>query len=244
MSRELNTPLILWICAAVCAHFMVGEGGEQVAEFHDDGIAIASLGKRVRARILYSEQTFEVSSIGAEQESPVAPEAEVPKPPPPPPPAPPKPTATVAPEPPKPPPPEKKVAVVVKPDDPAKKLLPPPQIDHRIAVKQHVQANQEDNPQAHFLGDEANHVDKETVATQTSHDQDDPNPTPGGSHAGPQENVGDSDRTKIAESEEHAGDKRRFRAQRGHNRPCQAAMGESLARRASRIPAVRPRLPT
>jgi TonB family protein len=129
---------------------------------------------------------------------------------------PPKPVTPQAQAKPKEPPKEpKKIPVVAVPEDPAKKLDPPPQTDRRIAVRQHVQATQADNPTARFIGDEANHVDKETAATQTSHDQDDPTPTPGGNHAGPDKQMGDSDQTKIAESEEHAGDKNRAPGERG-----------------------------
>ncbi len=224
MTRDANTPLVLWICAAICAHYMFAEGGDTVARYHEDKLAIANLGEHVRERVRFTEQTFEVSTLDI---APKPADAEPPLEPP----APPKPTATPVPtvKPPPPPPPvaqkpppppvvkpAPKIAVQVVPEDPAKKLLePPPQTDKRIAVRQHVKANQADNPNARFVGDEANHVDKETVATQTSHDQDDPNPTPGGNHAGPSTNVGDSDRTKIAESEEHAGEKNRGPGERG-----------------------------
>lgn len=221
MTREPNTPIILWICAAVCAHFMFAEGGEQVARVHEDHSALEKLAYSVRSRVRSTEQTFEValntSSDKADDE-----QIE----PPPTPPPPPKPTATQKqPEPPKPPKPEEekkkapeqKVKVVVEEKDPVKQLQqPPPQTDHRIAVKQHVQdKKQEDNPNARFVGDEANHVEQETVATQTAHDQDDPNPTPGGNHAGPQDKVGDSERTKIAESEEHKGEQNRAPGEKG-----------------------------
>jgi TonB family protein len=222
MARDVNTPLVLWICAAVCAHFLLGEGGDTVAQFHDDRLAIATLGEKARERIRYEAQTFEVSSIDA----PGKETAEAP-PPPPEPSAEPTPPEKKKPEIPKPEPPkpqvkapeppqvEKKIAILPVPDDPAKKLEPPPPTDHRIAVRQHVQPNQEDNPNAHFIGDEANHVDKETASTQTSHDQDDPNPTPGGVHSGPDKRMGDSDQTKIAESEEHSGDKNRAPGEHG-----------------------------
>jgi len=216
-SREVNTPLVLWICAAICAHFAMGEGGDQIATFHDDGVALASLGARAREHVRGREQTFDVSSLEAEKETPPAPELAEPPPPPPPKP-PPAPTVTPPkPEAPKPPPPpEKKIAILPQPVASAQKPPePPPQVDHRIAVRQHVKPNQEDNPNARFLGDDANKVDKETVATQTSHDQDDPNPTPGASHAGPQGLVGDSDRTKVADSEAHAGEKNRGPGEKG-----------------------------
>ncbi len=96
------------------------------------------------------------------------------------------------------------------PEDPLK--------DRRIAVRQHVKANQQDNPKAAFIGDEANHVEKETVATQTSHDRDDEVPTPGASHrpASPSdEQPGDSDKTRIAESDEHRGEKNRAPGEKG-----------------------------
>ncbi len=222
MSRDVNTPLVLWICAAVCAHFLLGEGGDTVAQFHDDRLAIATLGEKVRERIRYEAQTFEVSSIDAPGK-----EATEPPVPPPEPSADPNKPETKKPDIPKPespkpparvpdaPKPEKKIAVVPVPDDPAKKLDPPPQTDRRIAVRQHVQPNQEDNPNAHFIGDDAIHVDKETASTQTSHDQDDPNPTPGGGHAGPDKRMGDSDQTKIADSEQHSGDRNRAPGEHG-----------------------------
>jgi TonB family protein len=220
MSRDANTPLVLWICAAVCAHFMLGEGGDTVAQFHDDRLAIATMGEKVRERIRYETQTFEVSSIDGPGKDTVEPLATPPEPPVPPPPELKKPD--VKPETPKPevkspepPKPEKKIAIVPVPEDPAKKLEPPPETDRRIAVRQHVQPNQADNPTAHFIGDEANHVDKETVSTQTAHDQDDANPTPGGVHSGPDKRMGDSDQTKIADSEEHKGDKNRAPGEHG-----------------------------
>ena len=82
-------------------------------------------------------------------------------------------------------------------------------------MRQHSAPNQADNPNAHFVADEANHVDQETAATQTSHDQDDPSPTPGGNHTGAVKEMGDSDQTKIADSEEHAGEKNRGPGERG-----------------------------
>jgi TonB family protein len=220
MMRDVNTPLVLWICAAICAHYLFAEGGDTVAQVHEDRMAIAGLGAKVRERVRFTEQTFEVSSIHVvEQNEPQA------VPPTPPPPPKPKEEAKAAPvTPPKPippkanePKPQKKIAVVVTPEDPAKKLLqqPQPQSDRRIAVRQHVKPNQTDNPNARYIGDEANKVEEETVATQTSHDKDDENPTPGGNHAGPEPKPGDSERTRIAESEEHPGEQNRAPGERG-----------------------------
>lgn len=219
MTRQANTPLLLWVCAAVCAHYMFAEGGDKVARIHDDHVALWSLASKVRERIRSQEQTFEVSSLDAvvkaEDDQPNA--EQPPKP---------KPERAKAEdekdkakaEAPKPPPPKpeepKKLLVVPSPNTPPPPP-PPPMLDRRIAVKQHADKDQPDNPNAKFIADEANHVQEESVATQTSHDQDDPNPTPGGNHAGPKGTVGDSDRTKIADSDEHAGEKNRAPGEKG-----------------------------
>ncbi len=218
MARNPNTPLILWICAAVCAHYFFAEGGGVVAQIHEDSNFIALLGRSVRERVKSSEQTFEVVIAEPTQEK----EAE---PPPPVPPPAPKPSAAQKPEitPPEkekpkkddPKKPEQKVAVLLKKEEQKAPDLVPQLSDKRIAVRQHAKPNQADNPNARFIGDEANHVEDESVATQTSHDQDDPNPTPGGNHAGPQNRVGDSERTKIAESEDHDGEKNRAPGEKG-----------------------------
>ena len=219
MNRDANTPLILWICAAICAHFMFAEGGGVVASIHDDKSYLARMAAVVRDRVRAEQQVFEVSSLDVGKPA----EAEPPPPPPPPPPPKDMPAPAVK-------PPEllreeakkaeekkkeeKKLAVVLKPEEKAPPP-PPPQMDKRIAVRQHVKPKQEDNPTARFVGDEANKVEQETVATQTSHDKDEENPTPGGNHSGPMEQAGDSERTKIAESEEHAGDKTHAPGERG-----------------------------
>src|SRR5208337_1119526 len=112
---------------------------------------------------------------------------------------------------------EQKPIVIVKKDEPKKPLVLPedPLKDKRIAVRQHAKPNQEDNPSAHFIADDANKVEKETVATQTSHDRDDVNPTPGGNHPGSEKSPGDSEKTRIAESEEHKGEKNRAPGEKG-----------------------------
>jgi hypothetical protein len=92
-----------------------------------------------------------------------------------------------------------------KPDALAQKPNDVPQLElqkkRAIAVRQHVKdKNQADNPDAKFLGDEANKVAEETQAKITSTDQDAPNPEPGaGNHEGkPGEDPGDSDQTRVA----------------------------------------------
>ena len=217
MLRAPETPLILWICAAVCAHFIFAEGGDQVATYHEDRSYIFQLGARARSAAHGKDQTFEI--LTNEDGQPSETEPEEPKPeakkeekkPEPPPEAPKEPKKPE--EAPKPP----EVKVVAKDEDPLKKLDQVPlKQDNRIAVRQHADKNQADNPNAKFIADEANKVEEETVATQTSHDEDDPNPTPGANKtAGPKDRVGDSDRTKIAESDEHKGEKDKAPGEKG-----------------------------
>ncbi len=237
MLRDVRTPLTLWICAAVFLHHMFAAGGEYVGEVADDHSALYGLAAKARSRAFLEERTIEVSleetpmppdplppdpnDPANVKPQPPAPEDEkkddkkdVPKPedkkkPEPKPPEPPKvtPPKPKAPEPPK-KDDDKKIAVVPKKAEPPPAPPPPDlQPDKRIAVKQIVKPDQKDNPDAKFIGDQANHVDKETRSTQTSHDQDSANPTPAGNHAGPTPDPGDADRTKIAESDEHKGNK-------------------------------------
>ena len=213
-SRGPEIPIVLWICAAVCAHFMMGGGTEEVSKqlrkYSDDRQYLSLLGAQARERTRASEQSFDIAvvDVGAkpkedEPEEPPAPppvaKKDEPKPEPP----------KKAEEPKKVEPPKQEVKLVVKPDDPLKKLDEQPlKADQRIAVKQHAQPKQDDNPNARFIADEANKVEEEKVATQTAHDQDDENPTPGANKtAGPKDHTGDSVRTKIADSDEHKGNK-------------------------------------
>ena len=197
MQRAPETPLILWICAAVCAHFIFAEGGDQVATYHEDRSFLYQLGTRARSAAQGKDQTLEIvtSDEGEPLQKPPEPadpdalkdelkKPEAPKP---------QPTVPPTPEPPV----QPELKVVVKPDDPLKKLDEVPlKNDSRIAVRQHAQKHQKENPSAKFVADEANHVEEESVATQTSHDQDDPNPPPGANKTpGPKDRVGDSERT-------------------------------------------------
>src|SRR5579859_4497304 len=218
-SRDVTIPLVLWICAAICAHFLFGTGGLVVAQMHDDRSLLWQLSREAAGLARQGDATFEVT-LGEPSEEPKT--EPLPPPPPPKPPNEPKP-APVAEKPPvKPPerkaPPEtKRVVILEKKDEESKPIVLPedPLKDRRIAVRQHAKADQEDNPTAKFVADEANHVEKETVASQTAHDRDDENPTPGGNHPGSQQAPGDSERTRIAESDEHRGEHDRAPGERG-----------------------------
>jgi hypothetical protein len=108
--------------------------------------------------------------------------------------------------PPAPPPP--KVAEEKAQEEKKEKPQEPIPMDRRLAIRQHVEKEQEDNPEANRIADQANKVEEETMARIRSKDQDDPTPTPGSAPGpkGPKDMVGDSDEEKSAQSEDKAGD--------------------------------------
>ena len=219
-SRDVTIPLGLWICAAICAHFLFGTGGLVVGQMQDDRSELWKLSRQASNLARQDGQTFEVSFGESSEDA----KNEPPPPPPPKPEEAPKPVATVEKKPPeKTPPkpevktPEPKKVIVVKKDEEKKQQQPLPDApDRRIAVRQHAKPNQEDNPNAHFIADEANHVEKETAATQTSHDRDDERPDARRAITrGATRQPGDSEKTRIAETEEHKGEKNRAPGERG-----------------------------
>src|SRR5580704_3659527 len=60
-SRDVTIPLVLWICAAICAHFMFGTGGLVVAQMHDDRSMLWTLSREAANLAKQGDQTFEVS---------------------------------------------------------------------------------------------------------------------------------------------------------------------------------------
>jgi len=218
-SRDVTIPLGLWICAAICAHFVFGSGGLVVAKVHDDRSELWKLSRIASGLAKQGEQMFEVS-LGDPSDEPKE-EAIPPKPPAPktPPPAPPEKAHQDTPKTPEErPKPEKRVLLVKKADDKKPLVMPEDLLkDQRIAVRQHAKPNQDDNPTAKFIADEANRVDQETRATQTSHDRDDEQPSPGATHRGTDRAEGDSEKTRVAESDEHKGEKNRAPGERGQD---------------------------
>lgn len=224
MSREVQIPLALWISAAIVAHLAGGGGAVEVAQTMKDRADLVGIVHALRGELRPGDTTFEILSIDTpatptEQpaEAPTAPAPSAPADSPAEPtPAKPDPVASVSPPvPPKPeepkpedPKPEEKKADVVAPPPPAPSAPPPPPPDGRIAVQQHVKPDQEDNAAAQRIADDANHVDEETMARLRSHDQDDANPNAGQRIAhGPTNELGNDDHDKVADSEEHQGDK-------------------------------------
>jgi len=230
MTREAQIPLFLWIATAVVAHLLWGGGVDRVSDVITEKVEIREFAASVRRFMRGDGRTVEIALLSedtAEPEpDPLTPEEKPPaedaldkdenadseeeKPIP----------SRSAPEEKKPEPakePEKKPEEEKK-EDPKKKEEEavvrelPTVPDKRVAVRQHVQdPNQEDNPDAEFVGNEANRVKEQTRASITSHDQDDPQPTPGGAAhtSGDPSEPGNAEETKIADSEDRAGEKDR-----------------------------------
>jgi TonB family protein len=223
-----------WINVAAWVHLGAGVAGYEVALKHDDEKALTTFAESIGSKIDRKQAPME---IDVATDGTTAPPVDTAAPPPPP-----KPTATQDPkkDPPKPPDPKKddpKKIDEPKKDEPKVAIAkptatqtaappPPPQPkDQRIAVKQHVKTNQDDNPNAHFIADEANHTDEESVATITSHDQDNADPKPAGDHQNASKDPGDSDNQRIADSDEHKGEPNKAPGEKGtefdvlHNEP-------------------------
>ena len=94
-----------------------------------------------------------------------------------------------------------------KNEDKPKQDFPAIKVPNRIAVQQHVEdKNQTDNPNAEFIGDEANHVKQQTQARITATDQNDPNPNPGTSMEGPTPEPGNAHVNDVAHSDDSPGE--------------------------------------
>lgn len=230
MTREAQIPLFLWIATAVVAHLLWGGGADKAADVISEKVEIREFAAAVRRFVRAEGRPVEVTLLSEEEEpeqkpEPTPPEEKLE-------PRPPEEQESGArdeapPEPGKEAPDEKKE--VAKPDDAreeekkieeekkkkleeeviAKEL--PVQPDRRVAVRQHADPNQEDNPDAEFIGNEANKVKEQTQARITSRDQNDPRPTPeSGAHSSNDpDDPGDSEETRVADSEDRRGEKDR-----------------------------------
>jgi hypothetical protein len=231
MARDPHIPLFLWVATAVLVHLAGGGGANEAAHVLSERLEVRRFAQAVRAHVRAQVKPIEVALL--EEETRDAPEHEVgpedtdaadqvepehaadesqarehdkslPDPQ--------KPLEEDAkperePEPPaeKPLPPEEKKEEAA--EEKPKEDLPVVQLQNRIAVQQHVEdENQQDNPDAEFIGDHANRVKEQTQARITSTDQNDPDPTPGNAHAGPTPTPGNAHVSDVAHSEDVDGD--------------------------------------
>lgn len=225
MRRDTSIPLFLWIATAIVAHLLGGGGVDRASQAMEERIDVRRFALAVRQQVRGEGEGFEVSLV--EQDAPLSPS------PTPPATATPSPTESqepteptepeAAPEPkaprtvpeppapaPPPPPPPPPAATQPPPAPPAAPTptveLPPAKPQGRIAVKQHVEDEQQpDNPNATHIADQANHVKEETRARITANDANDPKPTPGSAPTGPQEAPGNAEDSRVASAEERRG---------------------------------------
>lgn len=231
MRREATIPLFLWVATAIVAHLTWGGGADRVSNAIEERLDIRRFALAVRERArgggtteiallddatAPDEQRPEVPKPEAQpSDTPdqhpdepdpehdhhddtqhpikVEPKRAEPKP---------APKEQPRPEPPKAEPPK---PAEPKPPEP----LPDVPLRGRVAVQQHVEDKQQpDNPNAEFLGDQANHVREQTQSRNTSTDQNDPNPTPGAASQGGPQQPGNASEDKVAQSDDHAGERR------------------------------------
>jgi TonB family protein len=243
MRRDPSIPLFLWVATAALAHILWGGGADEVVKVLEGQKDIANLADSVRLHVQRSNQRFEISLLDEAQLPPLddkreragleAPTEDTPDPKEVDPdkpekqkqPAPkraqtrPEKQANIKPEPEKPKPPEPK-----REQEKAKAVeklnVPPVEVDRRIAVDQHVKdPKQQDNPDARFIAQQANRVEQETQARITSRDQNDPDPTPGQTHVGPEQNPGDSVTNDVAHSEDSPGDPNKAAINKNDGKP-------------------------
>ena len=214
---EPTVPIVLWLCAAAVVHFASYRGADAVAAVSLDRLDLRDFVADVRGGLLPKaamDVTFEElketlppaeevvppvetkdkskpEKSKADDKPPTADETKKDKPK----------------EPPKPPPPKielPKLSPIAPPPPPP----PPPPPDKRVAVQQNVEdKNQEDNPDAKHIGDDANHVTVETQAQLTNHEKNDKTTSPGAKKAdSASTDPGNADKTAIRDADAHKGD--------------------------------------
>jgi hypothetical protein len=209
---ETAVPIALWLCAAAVVHFFSYDAVEKVAAIGLDRMELRSFAQSIHGA-LQPERTLEVAFLDADGNE-IPPEAspEVPPPPAPAQPNQPPPKDAKPPEEKKkaePPPEKKPEPPKVAPKDPATPVPPPPPPDKKVAIKQHSEPDPKDNPDAKYAADQARHVEVETQAKLTNHEKDDKDPTPGGQHTSASKEPGNEEKTKVAESDDKAGEQRK-----------------------------------
>ena len=230
MTRDSNIPIFLWVATALLAHLVWGGGASKMSRLFEETLDIKRFAQSVQRQVRGSG-TVEISLLDEsapdpaepkelpEQVDPNKPSEQASDPNDEPGPTDdskqakeeqPKKEDEPEVEPNKPEPPKLELKNEAKKEE-AKpeplKELPKMQAKKRVAVVQNVEdKNQKDNPNAAHIADQANRVKQETQARITATDQNDKKPTPGGAHSGPTKNPGNSDESRVAQSDEHEGE--------------------------------------
>jgi hypothetical protein len=230
MPRDAHIPLFLWLALALLVHLLGGDGVARVSQWMGERIELRHFAEDVRSYVKASNTTVELAL--QDEATPPEPEPEPEAAPKPETDEQVKPTkdedAQLEPEKklepkdkekPK-PEPEKKPEPVEKKkpeEEPKKEEVPAKPVAAQelvnkkaISVRQHVEdEKQPENKDAEFLAEHNNKVSEQSQARITSNDQDDAKPTPGASPSSAGEQPGDSNQTKIAQSEDRPGEEAR-----------------------------------
>lgn len=227
MARDANIPIFLWVATAALAHILWGGGAEQVAQVIEHRTTVNRFARSVQGYVQRSNSPIEVtlledalelepdepapSSEGTVEEEPEALPDE-----------PDQQESEVSdskreqpaeqednePEPAPPPKPKPKADEPQEPlPDPVTIPAQPIELDRRVAIDQHVQdTEQEDNPDAEFIGEHSNRVKAQTQARITSTDQNEVQTSLDSDHFGPSDAPGSSDVNDLAQSQDAPGD--------------------------------------
>ena len=232
MSLEPHIPLFLWIATAFLVHITGYQGADRAAEVIGERLEMQRFADEVRRHVLSASRPIEVALLEDKDIPPIPDEAKPDEeahpndeagPPEQTPdkkvePTPKKPKVDEHPKPTNEPKVEEKKVEPPKPEKPKepeqkkdqdkpKQDFPAMKVPNRIAVQQFVEdKNQADNPNAEFIGNEANHVKDQTQARITATDQNDPNPNPGTTQEGPTSEPGNAHVNEVAHSEDSPGE--------------------------------------
>lgn len=232
MSRDAQIPIFLWVATAALVHILSGFEADKVAELIESRSNVRRFAESVLQHVRAENSTQEIelvddtellratieesaegATLAEEQKPPDEDEAEPEKS---------KrdetderakkrdeqvvPDDKSKPVPAKPEPPKPEVA---KPEEKKPVLeaqVLPLEEQRRVAVEQNAAENQPDNPDADFIADRANHVERETQARITSHDRNDPSPNPGTNTAPPSSEPGNARLSEMGHSDDAPGD--------------------------------------
>lgn len=253
MSREPHIPLFLWIATAIVAHAIWGGGAHQVSKALEETLDIGAFAREVQRHVRLHSVPVEVSLLD-EQDAPslevpsqVDPAQESTEE------ADPQESTEVDPEeerveekkkreeekkkekePERPQAPEPEPDPEPTPEQDQPQLVVPPEALNRVAVEQHVEdKDQEDNPDAAHIAEHANRVEQETRARITSTDQNEPEPSPGERHAGSDPEPGNSEESRVAQSDDAEGDPDRPPGDTAGERPLPPVASQPAPREAS-----------
>ncbi len=226
MAREPNIPIFLWVATAALAHIMWGGGAEQAVRVVESKTSLNRFARSVQVYVKRANSPIEIALWDESEDEPQAepepsdqgqaeddPEEQEEDP---------EENAVdeesdtdQKPKPEDEPPEEKEkpkpVAQAEEKKEQEQKRVPVPvpalDLDRRVAVEQHVEDKEQDeNPDAEFIGEHNNRVAQQTQARITSTDQNEKETSLDSDHAGPTDDPGSSHIEELAQSRDTPGD--------------------------------------